>query len=256
MKKRMKIVILGIIALLVLTSFPSAITHKTKNIEKQQYPPIDALFPRKRMNDNDTIKMCVINCKKDGNVEKTIKQLTFKENEELLSKIYEIAQLNFSIKQKLEAELNLLKKYNLISDNTKLEDFFDLEKLDELLRKIKKFDNVTMQNFQAHFAPLLVVGGGFGVGIGLPDQRIYNGFTNFLALIGGLAFVLCLDFIEGVRYTLISYMLPVLIGYIAGYMGIILFAIYPGFFYANLVMIGLAPYTIWIQVPNPNPDSG
>ena len=101
----------------------------------------------------------------------------------------------------------------------------------------------------AHFAPILVVGGGFGIGLGMPDVRLVNGFTHFLELVAGLGTVICFDPLEAKLYTIVAFLLPILIGYLAGYMGIIMFAIYPGTFYANLVMLGVAPLTIWIQFP-------
>ena len=83
----------------------------------------------------------------------------------------------------------------------------------------------------------------------MPDTRLFNGFTHFLGLVAGLGTVICFDPFEAKLYTMVAFLLPILIGYLAAYMGIIMFAIYPGSFYANLVMLGFAPLTIWIQFP-------
>jgi len=115
--------------------------------------------------------------------------------------------------------------------------------------KTLKFNNVTNQNFNAHFAPILVVGGGFGLGLGYQEKRLLNSFSHFFAGIGGLAYVLCLDFFEETAYQLISFLFPIFIGYIGGYTGIIIFAVAPGLFYSNLLMIGFAPFTCWVVFP-------
>ena len=43
--------------------------------------------------------------------------------------------------------------------------------------------------------------------------------------------------------------MPILLGYIAGFTGIIVFCVSPGIFYSNLLMIGLAPFTAWVVLP-------
>jgi hypothetical protein len=35
----------------------------------------------------------------------------------------------------------------------------------------------------------------------------------------------------------------------AGFTGIIIFAVFPGIFYSNLLMIGFAPFTTWLCFP-------
>jgi len=49
-------------------------------------------------------------------------------------------------------------------------------------------------------------------------------------------------------------MFPLLLGYISGYTGIIIFCVFPGLFYSNLLMIGLAPFTCWIVLPSQESD--
>ena len=148
--------------------------------------------------------------------------------------------------EKFEYVLEELKENNLISNNIKLENIIDLSKFEN---KTLKFDNVTNKNFVAHFCPIIVVGGGIGLGLGDPESRVINGFAHFLAVIGGLGYVLCLDFLESTAYQLISFLAPILIGYLAAYIGIIIFAVIPGLFYSNLVMIGFTPLTVWLCLP-------
>ena len=225
MKKKM--LTLSICALLILTFLPV--------IESQEASQ-EILFSMVELN--------ICRYEKDGSVERTVKQITSNESLELKNQLNQIRGSNLTIREKFEQTLILLKDFKLVSSDTTLED------LTGNWSNTNKFNNVSMQNFQAHFAPILVVGGGFGIGSGMPDLRVFNGFTHFIGLIGGLGFVLCVDFIEQTAYTLISYMFPILIGYMAGYMGLIIFAVYPGSFYSNLAMLGFVPYTLWIQIPN------
>ena len=225
MKKKM--LTLSICALLILTFLPV--------IESQEASQ-KALFSMVELN--------ICRYEEDGSIGRTVKQIIFNESLELKNQLNQIRKSNLTIREKFEQTLILLKDFELVSSDTTLED------LTGNWPNTNKFKNISMQNFQAHFAFILAVGGGFGIGLGMPDLRIFNGFTSFIGLIGGLGFVLCVDFIEQTIYTLISYMLPILIGYMAGYMGLIIFAVYPGSFYSNLVMLGFVPYTFWVQIPN------
>ena len=229
-----KIITLFILSILAATIFSPA-TSSSNTIQK----------------DKNTVKLHILHYKEDGSIERTIKRLPIDKYKKFLSNMAEVVkQTTLSIKDKLEKELDILKQYNIVSPNATLEDVISYGKLDNIFTNITPPDIVMEENFQAHFALLLIVGGGFGFGLGLPGQRIINGFTSFLAAVGGLAAVVCYDWLEtNTIYVLISYMLPLLIGYIAGYMGLILFAVEPGYFYSNLVMLGVAPYTLWLQLP-------
>ncbi|HEC89265.1 MAG TPA: hypothetical protein ENI44_01635 [Thermoplasmatales archaeon] len=197
-----------------------------------------------------TVKLRILHYEEDGKIKKTIKRLPVDEYKNFLANISKIVKQNtISIKDKLNRELELLKQYDIVPQDTTLADLLAYSKIDDILGNLTPPDIVVEENFKAHFALLLVVGGGFG--LGLPGQRIINGFTSFLAIVGGLAAVACYDWLENnTIYILISYMLPVLVGYIAGYIGLIIFAVEPGYFYSNLVMIGIAPYTFWFQIPS------
>ena len=89
------------------------------------------------------------------------------------------------------------------------------------------------------------------VGLGLGDERrIGNGFVHFFAVLSGAALVLCLDFLADTAYILLTlYFLPSFIGYMAGFTGISMFAIYPGFVYMNVLMLGFVPFAFWLSLP-------
>ncbi len=225
-----------IIALLLVLSY-SSITPSTSK-------------PSKHRLDGETIRLHIIRYKEGGQIEKKIKYMPFEEYKHLLNNLSETAEeIDLHIVDKLESELEILKKHNIVDKNTTLEDIFSRKNIGRILENISSYDIVSMENFQAHLSPIIVIGGGFGIGLGLFGQRIINAFSSFLAIVGGLALVMCLDPVEKVCYVLFSYMLPLLIGYVTGYIGLILFAVFPGYFYSNLVMIGFTPYTFWFQIP-------
>ena len=65
---------------------------------------------------------------------------------------------------------------------------------------------------------------------------------------GGLAYALCFDTLDGILYSLQSFLMPVLVGFLPGYTGLLIFAVYPGYFYSNIVVLGFTPFTSWIQI--------
>jgi hypothetical protein len=204
---------------------------------------------REEIEDLEIIDMNIYYYEKGVMVRKTVQKMTVEDNDVLMNTLNRIVRSNVSVQGRFEKTLSIFKEYNLVDKSVTLADIMDVGLFGH---GDQTFDNVTGKNFQAQLAPILVVGGGFGVGLGI-DQRKFNGFTHFFALVGGLGAVLCFDPTEAILYILITYLLPLLVGYLAGYMGFIVFAVYPGLFYSNLVMLGFVPFTIWIQIPNPNP---
>ena len=246
MKRKKLFFSIGTTILLLLTLTPSI--HSKMIIKNESDISLKHFIPEKNNGFISNVKMKIYSFGNNGQFKKVVKKISVDEKEELMSQLYEVAQSDLSLKQKFEEELSKLKEHNLIPTDTKLEDFIDTEYFENTSPRLD-IETVMGENFMAHFAPIFVIGGGFGIGLGL-QQRYFNGFTHFLAIIGGLGAVFCLDPIEGKLYTLMSYLLPLLIGYFAGYMGFIIFAVQPGLLYSNLVMLGFTPLTMWIQIPS------
>ena len=49
---------------------------------------------------------------------------------------------------------------------------------------------------------------------------------------------------ESTLYSLQTILLPVLLGFLSGYTGLILFAVFPGRFYSNFVVLGMIAFTV------------
>ena len=73
-------------------------------------------------------------------------------------------------------------------------------------------------------------------------------------MVAGLGWVFCLDPVAGVLYQLQAFLFPLLFGYLSAYTGMILLAVFPGFFYSNLLALGFTPFTTWIQFPSPESE--
>ena len=67
----------------------------------------------------------------------------------------------------------------------------------------------------------------------------------------GVGFVLCYDILEDTLYQLQTFLFPVLVGYLAGYVGLIALAVIPGHFYSNFFALGMTVFTLWAQFPPP-----
>ena len=141
-------------------------------------------------------------------------------------------------------ELGILKEYNLVSSNITLEDVLYSRKPGGYGQLTK---NVTGENFVANLSLIFFTGIGIGIGLGM-KLRFVNWFSQFFAFIAGAGLVICYDISEDTLYTLFSFLLPVIVGYLAGFVGIIMFAVLPGTFYSNFVVLGMTSFTVWVQL--------
>jgi len=247
-KMYLKVLVFVIIILLTSVSFMPSISG---NIKKQN--SVKTFFPISDKSDEKIttpiggkFKACIY---KDGNCEETI---TFSMNrynrDKLMDEMNLILGSELTLHNKFEQFLETLQKFNIVSEDITLNDILD----EELLTK--PFKQVNNTDFKAHFAPIIIAGGGIGIGIGYPDLRPFNVFLHLLTVIAGLGWVFCLDPLEGILYKLQSFLFPLLIGYLSAYTGLIVLAVFPGFFYSNILAIGFTPFTAWVQFPSPEPE--
>jgi hypothetical protein len=220
--------------LLILTCFPT-IPSQSLGFGKEK-----SLIERSRDKGNGTIiEMNVIQIKEDGTYLKIVKELTIGERQELMDKLLNAETLGETPREIFGEKLNILKNYGLVSNDLELEDLIPIEGLGEPL------PIVDGQNFQADLAPLFIGGIGFGVGFGVPF--LITAGTFFVA-VAGAGLVLCLDFLEGVLYKLQTFLFPVLLGYLGGFTGLLMFGVLPGLFYSNFVALGIVAVTAFYQI--------
>ena len=230
------LVVLTLIILFFAVLSPSiAVSSQKINLDKSN----DEISPRER----ELIKVKAQKYHNGRIQSNNIVEIRIYDLENIKNQIISLFDSNLSIRDKFSGCLDILKSYGLISDNIELSDLYDTSYFEGL------FDVVSNENFMAYFAPIVVVGGGFGLGLG-EIYKPFNVFLHLLLAVGGLAWTFCLSPIEGKLYTLQSSLLPIDFGYLASYSGFIIFAVEPGFFYSNIVAIGFTPFTVWIQFPS------
>lgn len=233
------LVFVTIILLIAINFIPTIsgnlVNHRNNNTNSSNINP-----PELTTNNKAYYRVCQY---VDGNCKKIINMpMDFIKKGRLIGELREILSSEISLYDKFDQFLETIKSYGFASTDITLEDFLDTEVL------IGPFDQVNNTNFKAHFAPIIILGGGIGLGLG-EVYRPVNVFLHFLAIMGGLAWIFCLDPIENILYQLTSFLLPLFIGYISSYTGLIMFAVYPGFFYSNIVAIGFTPFTTWVLFP-------
>jgi hypothetical protein len=235
-KKNLWVVSIVASMLLILTSFPVV------NIQSAKITSGKLILDDEE--DLRLVELRIYHIKEGGKFTKWVRKIAWSTYKALVRALSESTDLNLTAKKQLEKKLEILKEYNLVPENITLKDIVDVEKLEQGF----PLEVVVNENFQAHFAPIFILGIGFGLGLGF-ERRIANAFVHFLAIVGGLGVILCCDFIEGKLYVLWTYTFPIFIGYMAGYVGLIAFAVFPGYFYSNFIALGLVPYTFWFQIP-------
>ncbi|HID25044.1 MAG TPA: hypothetical protein EYP23_01065 [Thermoplasmata archaeon] len=236
-----KSVILSAAALIVLSSFSSAVNPQLINADVEN-SDVDTF--EEKTGEADVVEIRVLHVGKNRVFKETVKKLTLDEKKELMERLTSTLESSLTLKEKLEEELEILKEYELVADNTSLQGIVDVNRF---ARNAKQIENRTQVNFVAHFAPILMVGAGFAGGIGF-RTRVFNIFSFlFVIIIAGA--VACFDPFESILYFDFVFTYPVLLGFLAGFTGLMMFAVIPGRFYSNLVALGVTSFTFWVLMP-------
>ena len=238
-----KSIILSIIFILISCSITPIISSNIEKSINTKNSFSKAFSTNKNLEKLDLATFKIFYVREDRSYEKVVKKLVINEAQELIEKINQTLNNEGTINEIFEQSFNILNQYNLTLNNITLNDILDPNLLNG------PFDVVEGENFKAHFSPIIILGGGIGLGLG-ETYRPINVFLHFLAIMGGLAWVYCIDPIEGILYKLQSFLMPILIGYMSAFTGLIMFAVYPGIFYSNIVALGFTPFTTWIQFPS------
>lgn len=242
MKLQIKIISIFITALFVLTFIPIYASPVSRDYIRNVSIQNDNFS---KINENlNTVKIRVINIKEDGTFEKTIKTITREQQKTLWEELKNIDDLDLSLLETFESKLQVLKDYKLVSSDLKLEQIMDVNKLN------KRYEKVDGENFEVDYAPLLFAGGGIGFGFGIP---FFITSGTFLCMLFGFGLTLCLDVLNGILYQLITFFfIPMLVGYLGGFVGLLLLPVIPGFFYSNFFGMGFATKTSWMMIPATN----
>lgn len=240
MKKKLCIFSIGAAILLVLTCFPTNASQpiwlggKNSVIETT----------RKMTGDSDTVLINVYHLKEDGTIDKTVKELPVNEHETLIGELKQVERSGKTLRGIFEEKLQMLKNYELVSSDLTLEEILDVEKLTEPI------ETQQFEDFEAENAPIFFVGGGIGFGFGVP---FFFTSGTFLCILLGGGLVLAYDFAEKILHSLFTvFFIPLLVGVMQGFIGILLLPVIPGFFYSNFFGLGMVAKTSWRMIPSMN----
>lgn len=240
MKNKIRILSIGAAILLILTFFPTSALELPKVGNKNSQ--IDTPESNKMIESAGTMKMNVYHIKGDKSYVKTVKELTIEDENALWNDLKNVKLKDYpSIVEFFEAKLEIIKDYELVSSDFTLEDVMDVSQLGE------KNTSANSEGFEAAFAPILFAGGGLGFGLGIPFLLTSGVFFVFLF---GFGLVYCYDFATEQLFELWTYsFIPILMGYLGGFTGLLLLPVVPGFFYSNFLGMGMSALTIWNAVP-------
>ncbi|KYK30064.1 hypothetical protein AYK20_04610 [Thermoplasmatales archaeon SG8-52-1] len=234
MERKICLFSIGAALLLILTCIPSGAMDIIKNNENLEKDSSDNQI-------SETVKYNVFHIKDKRDYNRKIIELTVEDSKAMWEEFKSLELQDLSPTEIFEAKFEILKNYEIVSSEMSLEEFVDVEKLEG------EVNEVQTQDFDAAFAPILFVGGGLGFGLGVPLW--FTSGTFIMALLG-FGLVYCYDPLTAVTNEMVTVsFLPILLGYLGGFTGILLLPVVPGFFYSNALGLGMVAVTIWKTVP-------
>lgn len=215
----------------------------------------------KESHHTDFVKIGIYQVYKDGKIEESIETLTKTQCKDLMEKLQNQENSSISLNDRYNKKLSDLKEFNLIPQNITAEFILGGSTVKSTLSDEKEL--IINEPFAAHFAPIIIGGLGFGVSIGLRGfpllKRIAGNIFFAGFIVGGGVF--CFDPATAQPYVLYSLIYPTWIGFIAGFVGIMLFVFddlipIPMFnFYSNFFALGMAGFTVWVAPSFLNPQN-
>ena len=242
MKRKIWILSIGAAIMLVLTFFPSSALELPEATDENLM--METPESEEMTGDSGTITMSLYHYKEDKTYEITEKELTLEERDALMDELKQVEESGLTLIEIFEKELEILKDYELVSSDMTLEDVLDVNKL------TGNYNVVEDEGFEAEYAPIVFVGGGFGFGFGIP---FFITSGTFLMILVGFGLVYCYDVLHNTLHQLMTLsFIPMLVGYLGGFIGLLLFGVVPGFFYSNLFGLGVVTKTQWLLMGGSN----
>jgi hypothetical protein len=235
MERKIWLFSIGAALILILTCLPSVAVDL---VNKEQNLKIDTSENQL----SETIKYNVFHIKGKRNYEKSVIELSAEDSKAMWKEFKSLDNSGLTPPELFEAKFEIMKNYEIVSNEMALEDVVDVEKLEG------EYNDVQTQDFDAAFAPILFVGGGLGFGLGVP---LWFTSGTFIMALFGFGLVYCYDPVTGIMNQMLTLaFIPMLIGYLGGFTGIFLLPVVPGFFYSNALGLGMAAVTIWKMLPS------
>ncbi len=236
MRKKNYFLSISLAALLILAIFPNIQSIST-TLEYELSQDISS--EKNQLLDSGSTTFKIYHIKGDGKIQLTKQTISKDEKNALIEELKITNTENVKLPDQYENKFNILKKYNLVPNDIKIEDIIDFKKFPS------DYEVVSGENFNATTAPIFFFGGGLGVGLGIP---FFITAGTFLVALLGLGITICYDIHDNILYQLQALLLPVIVGYLNGFVGLLMIPVVPGFIYSNFFAIGVVAKTSWIQI--------
>ena len=204
------------------------------------------------------IKLLIYYIDNEGNFQKILKFLSKTNYQLFLDEVSDLSDQFSNFMNFLDKKLEIMKKYEIIPTEVTLNNFIDFDIIEEA--SINPFNLTDADKFVSHFAPIFMIGMGFGFGIGFRRMPVMKRIAGnlFSAGVIGLGGIVCLDIEDWSIYYQYTFTYPLLLHILSGFIGIMMFAfdnIYPPengppiSLYSNFIAIGMAGLAIGFKIP-------
>ena len=244
---------------IVITIVGTPIVHSKQLSYVIENEIIDLDYVDKNVLNNNDIQILVHYIDVDGNFQKFTKHISKVKYLQFIDEISDISNQAYDVINFLQVKLQLMKDYEIIPNEVSIQNIVDFNKIGDLGSKTL---NVTESNsFVSHFAPIFMVGMGFGLGLGFRRMPVFQRIAGNLFSMGliGLGAVVCFDIEDWAIYYQLTFTFPYLIHILSGFIGIMMFAfdnIFPPengppvTLYSNFLAIGMAGLAIGFKFPS------
>jgi hypothetical protein len=207
---------------------------------------------------NNNVHIRVYYLDVQGNFNKMEKTLSNSTYNRFLQQISHIPQGAMDLIQFLQQKIQIMKSYDLVPSNLSLDNIIEKNTVDALDFFPLNLTHATY--FQSNFAPLFILGMGFGLGFGYRRLPVFPRLAGNIISVGFIGYggVLCLDIQDEIIYYQFTTFFPYLIHIISGFIGIMMFAFdnifppesgLPFTFYTNFIGIGIAGVAVGFEFP-------
>jgi hypothetical protein len=194
----------------------------------------------------------------EGNLNRIVKTMSKNSYTQFLQQISQVQQGALNLIDVLQQKMQIMKSYDLVPSDITLNTIIDTNTIDTL--EFLSLNLTETTHFQSNFAPLFILGMGFGLGFGYRRLPVFPHLAGNLFSIGFIGYggVLCLDIQDRAIYYQYTDFFPYLIHIISGFIGIMMFAydnIFPSenglpfTFYSNFIGIGMAGVAVGFEFP-------
>jgi hypothetical protein len=194
----------------------------------------------------------------EKNYQKTIIKISKLLYENFIQELSDINNQDIDIIDYLQKKLQIMKNYKLVSDDIEIQNIIDFSKIGNLNTVDINISEVN--SFSSNFAPIFLLGMGFGLGFGYRRMPVMQRIAGNLFSVGviGLGTVVCFDLLDAKIYYQYTFTFPYLIHILSGFIGIMMFAFdnifppdngSPFTMYSNFIALGMAGVAIGFKFP-------